>query len=90
MKSKITKMLFLILASVPISIRAELPNSFNNPSRTPCSHSDSACLDYYANTGRSEVETKKITTKIRAMTAEEIRDFSENSDTGAKQLLPKN
>ena len=79
MKSKITKMLFLILASAPISIRAELPDSFNSPSRNPCSHSDSTCLDYYANTGRSETETKKIKIEVRAMTAEEIKAFSENS-----------
>ena len=83
------KILFLTLASASISVRAELPDSFNTPSRNPCSHSDSVCLEHYANTERSKTTTKKIETSVRTMTAEEMRVFTEGIDTEVKQLLLK-
>ena len=81
------KILFLILASASISVRAELPDSFNTPSRNPCSHSDSVCLDHYANTEKSKTTTKKIETSVITMTAEEMRVFIEGTEAEKKQLL---
>jgi len=83
------KILFLILASVSISVRAELPDSFNTPSRNPCSHSDSVCIDHYANAEKSKNTTKKVETSVRTMTAEEMRVFTEGTETEIKQLLLK-
>ena len=83
------KILFLILASASISVRAELPHSFNTSSRNPCSHSDSVCLEHYANAEKSKTTTKKIETSVRTMTAEEMRIFTEGTDTEVKQLLLK-
>ena len=73
MKTSKIKMFFLILASASTSIRAELPDTYNSPSRNPCSHSDLTCLRYYSNSGSDE---KSITmTIVDGLTAEEIGDI---------------